>query len=207
MRAEEIMTTAVLVARPGTTVHEAAVLLTQNAVTSLPVLDDEERVIGIVSEVDLVRDRLPHDDRSHLRREPPQADPARLVREVMSDVVVCMSRHADIADIAALMVDHRVRAVPIVDGGTLVGIVSRRDLLRTLLRDDAAIKNDVLARLADYSVHADGQVPWEVEVSDGVVTVRGHYETDEQERIVEVLARNVAGVLRVHCLHHAFGSR
>jgi CBS domain-containing protein len=122
----------------ATSVRHAAELLTERGVTSLPVLDDE-RVVGIVSEVDLIRDRMPHDPRSHLRPEPhDQPDPARLARDVMGDVAVCLGENADAADVAALMLDNNVRAVPIVDGVRPVGIVSRRDLLRSLLRDDDA---------------------------------------------------------------------
>ena len=89
----------------------------------------------------------------------------------------------------------RVRAVPIVDGARLVGIVSRRDLLRTLLRDDNAIKSEVTQRLDEY---AGKSSRWNVAVEEGVVTIRGHFDDAAEQQIVTVLARTVPGVVRVH---------
>ena len=202
MKASEIMTRDVVVVHPDTTVRTAAERLTERGITSAPVVDDDGRVIGIVSEGDLIRGRMPHDVRSHLRPDDhPHADPPHLVGDVMSDTVVCMAETADTADLAGLMINSHVRAVPIVDGRRLVGIVSRRDLLRTLVRDDAAVRAEVCARLADYAGRPD---PWHVDVNDGIVIVRGHFDEGEQ-RIVDVLARSVPGVLVVHCHAHRFG--
>lgn len=201
MKASEIMTREVATVHTATSVRQAAELLTDRRVTSLPVLDDDDRVVGIVSEVDLIRNRMPHDPRSHLRPEPhEQPDPARVVRDVMNDFVVCLGANADTADVAALMLDNNVRAVPIVDGARLVGIVSRRDLLRTLLRDDNAIRAEVTHRLDEYGA-VSGR--WKVAVDDGVVTIKGHFAGAEEE-IVTVLARTVPGVVRVHIHHSAF---
>lgn len=198
MKASEIMTRAVATVHTGSSVRHAAELLTERGVTSLPVLDDDDRVVGIVSEVDLIRNRMPHDPRSHLRPEThEQPDPARLVCDVMSDVVVCLGENADTADVAALMLDNNVRAVPIVDGARLVGIVSRRDLLRTLLRDDDVIRAEVTRRLDDYAGHGGR---WTVDVEDGIVAIKGHFAGPGEE-IVTVLARTVPGVVRVHTYH------
>lgn len=202
MKASEIMTRDVVVVHPGTTVRDAADALTARGITSAPVLDDSGHVVGIVSEGDLIRGRMPHDVRSHLRPDTaPHADPPRLVGDVMCDTVVCMAETADTADLAELMINSHVRAVPIVDGKRLVGIVSRRDLLRTLVRDDAAVRAEVRARLAEYAGRAD---PWRVEVNDGVVSVQGRFAEGEQ-RLVDVLARSVPGVIVVHCKAHRFG--
>src|SRR5579859_2403061 len=196
MKANELMTREVVTARPDTPVRQAAALMAQHHVTSLPVLDDDGRLIGIVSEIDLVRDRLPRDPRSHLRPGPAQQpDPAQHVREVMTDVVSCLGESADTADIAALMVDKNLRAVPIVDGARLVGIVSRRDVLRTLLRDDTALVADVRERLDAYAGEQDR---WRVEVEDGVAVIRGHFDDAAQREAVTALASTVAGVIRVH---------
>jgi CBS domain-containing protein len=196
MRAAEIMTRSVVTVHADTPVHRAAALMTEHGITSLPVLDEDDGVIGIVSEADLLRDRMPHDPRSHLRRdEPDQPDPARLVGQVMSEAVCCMGENADTADLAACMLDNNVRAVPIVDGRRLIGIVSRRDLLRTLLRDDTAITSEVIQRLDEY---APSPRRWRVDVEDGVVTIRGHVADTAEQEIVTVLARTVPGVTRVH---------
>lgn len=198
MKTAEIMTRDVATVRPDSTVREAAELMALHSCTSLPVLDDDARVISIVSEADLLRDRLPHDPRSHLREDPEQQpDPARFVRDVMQETVICAPASADLADVAAQMLTNGVRAIPIVDGSTLVGIVSRRDVLRTLLRDDKLIAAEVAGRLDEY---AGSPRRWTVEVEDGVVGVYGEFTTD-QLHVVDVLVRSVPGVLRVHCHH------
>jgi CBS domain-containing protein len=201
MQAHEVMTRDVVTIGGQDSVRHAAELMAERQVTSLPVLDEDERVIGIVSEADLIRDRMPSDPRSHLRPDDRvRPDPSRLVREVMTETVMCLAASADTADLAALMLDNNVRAVPIVDGAHLVGIVSRRDLLRTLLRPDAAIVHDVTERLDDYSGDSGR---WKVAVSDGVVSITGRFADPDQERIVTALVRTVPGVLRVHTgCHH-----
>jgi CBS-domain-containing membrane protein len=75
MRARDIMTRSVISVRTDTPVQRAAALLTEAGITSLPVLDEDDRVVGILSEVDLIRDRMPHDPRSHLR--PRTSSPTR----------------------------------------------------------------------------------------------------------------------------------
>lgn len=195
MRASEIMTRDVVTVRVGTTVREAIALLAEHRITSLPVLDEDGNVVGIVSEVDLLRDRMPHDPRAHLRPSADRPDPARRVGEVMTDTVVCLSENADTADLAELLVDNNVRAVPIISGAELVGIVSRRDVLRTLLRDDTGIRADVIERLDAYAGRADR---WRVAVEQGVVTVAGHFDDPRQRSTVDALVRTVGGVVRVH---------
>jgi CBS domain-containing protein len=203
MQAYEVMTRDVVTIGVQDSIRHAAQLLAERRVTSLPVLDEDDRVVGIVSEADLIRDRMPSDPRSHLRPDDHvQPDPSRLVREVMTETVVCLAASADTADLAALMLDNNVRAVPIVDGAHLVGIVSRRDLLRTLLRPDADIIHDVTGRLDDYS-GAPGR--WHVTVVDGVVTITGPFADPDSQRIVTALVRTVPGVLRVHTRHHFLG--
>jgi CBS-domain-containing membrane protein len=201
MRADEIMTRLVVTVHADTSVQQAAALLTERGISSLPVLDEDDHVIGIVSEIDLLRNRMPHDPRSHMRTESDERkDPARLVGDVMTATVVCMPPFADAADLVELMLDNNVRAVPIVDGVHLVGIVGRRDLLSTLLRNDAVIRNEVALRLNEYAGDSESD-RWSVAVEDGVVTVRGAFDDERQRDVVTVLARTVPGVVRVH-LHH-----
>ncbi len=136
MKASDIMTRGVITVVPQTPVQEAIALLAAHAIASLPVIDDEGDVIGIVSEIDLLRDRIPRREVGDRR---PGADPppGRIVNDVMNEPVVCLPPGADLADVAELLLANHVRAVPIIDGPDLVGIVSRRDLLRTLVSDEA----------------------------------------------------------------------
>lgn len=199
MKAAEIMTSPVVTVTPDRPAREAIALLAEHEFTSLPVVDEDGEVIGIVSEIDLLRTRMPHDPRAHLRRQRDSADPPQTVGDVMSDAVICLSEQADAADLAEVLVDNRIRAVPILRGGDLVGIVSRRDVLRTLLRDDTAIRADVRERLAAYAGEPDR---WEVRVADGVVSVHGPYADDHERGAVTNLAATVPGVVRVHVKSH-----
>jgi CBS domain-containing protein len=195
MKASDIMSSPAVTATADMSAREAVALLAEHRITSMPVVDDNGDVIGMVSEVDLLRSRVPHDPRSHLLPQHDRADPPRTVREVMSDAVVCLSENADAADLAQVLVDNRIRAVPILRGGALVGIVSRRDVLRTLLRDDTAIFADVRERLASFAGEPDR---WAVTVAEGVVTVHGQFSSEREIDAVTGLARTVPGVVRVH---------
>ena len=196
MRASDIMTRSVITVHPDTSIEHAAALVSGHHITSVPVLDHQGEVVGIVSEGDLIRQRMPHDPRSHMLPHFADVDeaPARTVGEVMSHPVTCLPPNADSADLANLMLDRDIRAIPIVDGTQLVGIVSRRDLLRTLVRADTAITADVTTILNGYAGNA-GQ--WIVDVDGGVVTVQGPFEDDSHRKMVTVLARTVPGVIRV----------
>ena len=204
MKASEIMTRDVVTVRADTSAREAIALLARHHITSLPVLDDDRNVIGIVSEVDLLRNRVSHDPRAHLR--PPHDeghDPARTVRDIMTDTVICLSENADTADLADLFITNNVRAVPILRGADLVGIVSRRDVLSTLLRDDAVVRAEVQERLDAYAGESGR---WRLDVEEGVVSVHGHFDDDRQRQTVSALAHTVPGVVRVH-LHHSLRPR
>jgi CBS domain-containing protein len=195
VKVREIMTRPVTVVHTDTPVQEAAAMLTAHNITSMPVLDDDDQVVGIVSEADLIRERMPR----HENDNTDHGEPAHLVSQVMTDTVVCLPDSADTADAAELMLNYDVRAIPIVSGSRLQGIVSRRDLLRSLVRDDDAIAAEVRSRL-DYYAGRHGR--WSVEVDDGVVTVAGQFDDEAERQVVSVLARTVAGVSSVHTDRH-----
>jgi CBS domain-containing protein len=123
-------------------------------------------------------------------------DPDKTVWSVMTPVAVCLTEFADVADIAETMVDGDMRAIPIVDGPRILGIVSRRDLLRTLVRSDETIAAEIRARLEAQP----GGVPEDcaVSVTDGIVTIVGRFQTPSEREVVDALARTVSGVQRVH---------
>jgi CBS domain-containing protein len=109
----------------------------------------------------------------------------------MTDTVVAMSVTADAADLAETMLRHDVRSIPIVEGSTVLGIVSRRDLLRTLVRDDDVIRAEVAHRLDTYT---GGRQQWEVQVDEGQVRIDGPVEDEAERHILLILARTVPGV-------------
>ncbi|HEX6345205.1 CBS domain-containing protein [Umezawaea sp.] len=196
MRAEDVMSSPVVTVRPDTPVKAAIGLMTSHGFTALPVVDADDRLVGIVTEADLVRDRVIPDARTLVWREdraPVVEPPPDAVGEVMTSPATAVRRSADIAEVATVMLDGHIRCTPVVDRGKLVGVVSRRDLLRTLARDDRAIVADVRHVLAKYGGHGR----WAVSVADGVVTVVDEFDDAEDRHVASVLARSVPGVQAV----------
>jgi CBS-domain-containing membrane protein len=148
-------------------------------------------VVGMVSESDLLWHQVPDD----LGRMLPVRPPA-MVREVMSTDVVSAAPADDVAAAADRMLVHDVRSLPVVDGETLVGIVSRRDILRTLVRTDDVRCREVQHRL-DMCAGHDRR--WKASVHEGAVTVDGAFSDDAERRTVLVLARTVPGVAGAAC--------
>lgn len=194
MRARDIMTTQVVTVRTTTPVHDAAALLAEHGFTALPVLDDDDRLIGIVTEADLVRDRFPSDPRALIRDGGGHraASRATTVGEVMSSPVTAMVPGTDVADLTEALLAAHQRSVPIVEGSTVVGIVSRRDLIRVVAREDADIARDVRHRLEVFG----GGGRWLVTCSAGAVTIVDTRDSEDDEHIATVLAEAVPGVVR-----------
>jgi CBS domain-containing protein len=194
MRARDIMSSPVITVRPDTTVKEAANLLATHGFTALPVVDDDERLIGIVTEADLVRDRIPHDPRARILPgyERPTGQVPAAVGEVMSTPVTAMGPGTDVAELTAALLDARQRSMPIVDGSRVVGIVTRRDLVATIARDDATVAADVRHRLEIYG----GEGRWRVECHEGVVRIGDRFDDEADRHVATVLAEAVPGVVR-----------
>jgi CBS domain-containing protein len=198
------MTREVVTVGPDTSAKYAGELMAEHGFAALPVVDADNRLVGIVAEADVLRDRIPQDPRLHLRRDPPDEGVVLplLVRGVMTTAVVTVEPSADVADLARLLVEGRLRSVPVVDDGAVVGIVSRRDVLRTLVRPDADIRSDALRLVEGYT----GDLGcWDVRVTEGVTTVRRTRGVPDVSRAVEEFAlqrlvRTVPGVVAVHAL-------
>lgn len=206
MQARDVMTREVVTVGPDTSAKYAAEIMAVRGFAAVPVVDDDERLVGIVAEADVLADRLPPDPRLHLRRDEPAEDtpPALLVRGVMTEGVRSVDATADVSDLARLFVDDRLRSVPVLEHGDLVGIVSRRDLLRALVRPDDALRSDVLRLVERYT----GDIGcWDVRVTEGVATIRRTGGTPEiaadvEDRALRTLAHTVAGVVGAHVEHH-----
>ena len=193
MRARDIMTTPVHVIWQNAAVESAAELLTEKSVTALPVVDANGALVGMVSEGDLLWHRVPTDPTAHLWRHlenSPERRPGT-VREVMSARPVTATPDADVADIADMMLRHNVRSVPIVEDRDVVGIVSRRDILRAAVRGDDVLAREVQHRLDEY---ADGVRRWAATVDGGVAAISGDFTNDTERTVVTVLARTVPGI-------------
>lgn len=125
--------------------------------------------------------------------------PPEFVREVMTSAVRSVDTAADIADVTRLFVDERLRSVPVLQDGRLVGIVSRRDVLRALVRPDAELRDELLGLVEGYTGEPGA---YQVEVRDGVATVRRVTGSPQpsapvEERALDEIARTVGGVVAV----------
>jgi CBS domain-containing protein len=204
VQVRDVMTRDVVTVGPDTSAKYAGEVLAERGFAALPVVDDHQQLVGIVAEADLLRDRLPADPRLHLRREAPapESPPPLVVRGVMTARVRVVETGADVSDVARLFVDERLRSVPVVEDGRLVGIVSRRDLLTALVRADAVIRDELLHLVEGYT----GDLGcWDVSVTEGVATVRRIRGAPErsipvERRALETLARTVPGVIGVRIL-------
>jgi len=195
MRAKDIMSSPVHTVAQIASVESAAELITAKGVTALPVVDATGRLVGMVSESDLLWHRVPSDPSTHMRRRP-DTDPAGrpgMVAEVMSRYPVITQPDADVADIAEQMLETDVRSLPVVEDGLVVGIISRRDILRAMVRSDDVLTAEVQHRLDEY---ADGH-RWTATVVGGVAHVTGDFGDDIEQGVVAVLARTVPGVSAV----------
>src|SRR5262249_42296901 len=173
MNAADMMTSPVVAIGPEATVRDAAWTMLTNRISAIPVLDGQGRLVGILSEGDLLRRAQTGTQRrrswwgmlgldgEQLAAEFVKAH-GRTVADVMSRNVVTAHEDTPVEEIARLMETHGIKRVPIVADGKLVGIVSRADFLTALAgvtqspaaasRDDAALRAAILARLA--------RMPW-----------------------------------------------
>jgi len=202
MQARDIMTRTVVTVTATTTIHDAAMLLTSNGFTALPVVDDDGALIGLLTEVDILRDRFPHDPRFYCSDEgsiqrPDTRAPATTVGGVMTVPAASVRSGADVVDLLTLMRADGLRTMPVVDGQRLVGIVTRRDLVRTLTRDDQEVATDVRHQLENYG----GLNRFTVTVDGGAVTITDAMDNHTDLHVATVLAEAVSGVTVVHLIH------
>ncbi|TKJ17966.1 hypothetical protein A6V29_01090 [Blastococcus sp. CCUG 61487] len=198
------MTTDVVTVGPDTSVKQAAEVLAEHGFAALPVVDEQHRLLGIVSEADLLRDRLPRNPLLSLRRDEDTAaePPPTEVHAVMTEQVRTAEPTADVAAVAEVLVEARLRSLPVLDAGRLVGIVSRRDVLRTLIRSDEQLRTDLLRLVEDYTGDEDS---WDLTVAEGIATIRRtrgapQVSAETEEQVLHTLARTVTGIVGVQVL-------
>jgi CBS domain-containing protein len=215
MKAMDVMVRDVVTVKPETDVASAIKLLIEHDISALPVVDSDGRVIGMLSEADLVRRPEIGPDKQRpwwlealtpgfvLAAEFAKAHGLR-VDEIMSPHVVSASQGTTLGEIAALLEKHRIKRVPVIEDGKLVGIVSRSNLIQALAsapqtdpaaETDRKIRLDLLSRLADQSWTDFGSR--NVTVTDGVVHLWGLVNSSEERTALVALAEGVHGVVRV----------
>ncbi|MDT0309783.1 CBS domain-containing protein [Streptomyces sp. DSM 44917] len=213
-----VMTGDVVRAAPGTPLKDIAGLLAEHRISGLPVVDDDERVLGVVSEADLMaRQAWRGERRGHRRlfrargraargrggRDPGAAGqaaggpPAWTAAELMSAPAITVRATDPLAKAARTMADHRVKRLPVLDEeDRLVGIVSRRDVVGVFLRPDAEIRAEIEDRVLVRSLWLPAGAV-EVTVTDGVVTLDGAVERLSEIAIAVRLTAQTDGVVDV----------
>lgn len=216
MRAKDIMSREIVCVGVEESVFDAAELLLSSRVSAAPVTNDKGAIVGIVSEADLVRraeigtagkktwlGRL-LDSEASAARDFVAAQTRRVV-DVMTKDVVTADEDATLSELVELMERHDIKRVPIVRAGSVVGIVSRADLLRALLSrepggpalqpTDRALRENVVDALENRAWTS--RWPINVYANDGVVHLWGFVEGKEVRDAYRVAAENVPGVRRV----------
>ncbi|MDR7414972.1 MAG: CBS domain-containing protein [Armatimonadota bacterium] len=204
LRARDVMTTPVYTVGPETPVPEVARLLVERHISGAPVVDETGRLVGIVTEADLLPKEAgpaglpltallgpeaPPEVREHLRRYR-----GRVVREVMTREVVTATEDTPVQQLAALMLRKRVNRIPIVRGERVVGIVTRNDVLRAFFRRDEDLERAAQETLRDLELDP-GRLT--IRAREGVLEIRGEVDSPEHARLVELVLRALDGVVDV----------
>ncbi|CAL9389700.1 Inosine-5'-monophosphate dehydrogenase [Streptomyces sp. enrichment culture] len=198
----DVMTRSVVSVGRRTAFKEVVRLLRGRRVSAVPVLEGGGRVVGVVSEADLLpeqefRDSDP-DRRTRSRRlQDLRKAGALTAEELMTSPAVTVGAGVTLADAAGLMARHRVKRLPVVDErGVLEGVVSRADLLEVFLRDDEELAEQVRREVVARLFPGPGSAVW-VEVRDGVVRLVGRVRDTSLVPAAARLIRAVEGVVDV----------
>ncbi len=194
MLVREVMSSPAITVRRTDPVRQAVRALYEHDITAAPVVDDTGRLVGVVSELDLLRGEFEPDPRATVRpAPPPDGPPPHLVLEVMSHKVVTVSETTDITEVIDLMVGKRIKSLPVMRGDRIVGMISRRDLMAMLARPDDELRQAVIATLREQYPFGPS---WQVAVHNGVAELSGPPH-EHADHIADLLARTVPGIVRV----------
>ncbi|MFJ8149658.1 CBS domain-containing protein [Streptomyces sp. NPDC096048] len=198
----DLMSDAVVRVQRGTPFKEIAHLLQEYDITAVPVVDEENRPVGVVSEADLLQKMWggdpgrSTDDGERSRPDVGKAS-ATDAAGLMTSPAVCARESWSVVDAARVMARHGIKRLLVVDeGGRLIGVVSRSDLLRVFLRKDREIRTEIIEEALVGSL---GLAPssMQVDVTHGHVVLSGRLPGDVSVAVLEELCRRVDGVVAV----------
>ncbi|HRD76563.1 MAG TPA: CBS domain-containing protein [Hyphomicrobiaceae bacterium] len=212
MKARDVMSKTVVTVTPDTTIGDVARLMSEKRISGMPVVTADGKVVGVISESDLLH-------RSELGTEKQRnwwlrvfAEPDRLAREyakahgnkvadVMTSNVLSVSADDDLAKVAEILERHKVKRLPVVDGGKLVGVITRGDLVRALvgagvakpaaISDSAAVQHAIETKLREQRWLDASMI--RVIATDIEVQLWGFVTSDDQRKALRVLASEHAG--------------
>ncbi|HEX2552567.1 MAG TPA: CBS domain-containing protein [Microvirga sp.] len=218
LTAADVMVAQVVTVAPDATLQEAARVLLEHRISGLPVVDEAGRLVGVISEGDLLRRTEIGTERRRswwlemmvsqaVKTEEFVRSHATRVADLMTADVVAAAEETPLHEIASLLERHGIKRVPILREGRLVGLVSRANLLQAFaaaaaaqrapetVRDDRSLREAVIRRLKQVP----GGMPWlvTVTVEAGVVELRGPVTSPEQRQALRVAAETTPGVRAV----------
>ena len=215
MKAHEMMTKDVITVSPDATVRDIAALLVRHRISGLPVTTADRRVVGMVSQSDLLHKAEIGSEQKRKWWLATFGDPDGMAREyvkahgqkaadIMSRFIVSVADNAEFADVANTLSTHRVKRVPVIHDGKLVGIITRTDVVRALAKleaigpsrpGDVALQKAVLDKMRAQTWLDTAYV--NAEMTNGVVRLTGFIASDDQRRALRVLAEEVCGAGKV----------
>ncbi len=203
MKVGDVMTRDVRTIGGDAPLKEAAILMVRVGISGLPVVDDERKVVGIITEADFVTAEANRSWGRQRRRllanflgeaEPPQA---KTVADVMTSDPHTVDRDSSVTEAARRMTDLRVKRLPVVTpDGTLEGIISRADVMGAFARADDQLRDEVVNDVLIGVLQLDSSNV-AVTVTDGVVNLVGSVATRSESRLLEELSVRVEGVISV----------
>jgi CBS domain-containing protein len=206
MRVQDVMTTDVSTIGPDGLVKDAAIEFVQRRISGMPVVSSDGKVIGVISETDILPKEsgeqrgggllqwfLDPDDSWINRRFD-----AVVVEDAMSSPALTILPERPLAEAAKVMLDEDVNRLPVVDpDGLLVGLVSRGDLIRAFARPDAEIRREIQEDVIHGAMWIDPKA-LDVTVTSGIVTLKGEVSSEADAELLPTFARKIPGVVDVH---------
>lgn len=216
MKARDVMISPAITVTPSASVRDVAKIFLEQRISAVPVVDDQGRLVGIVSEGDLMHRTEAGTERKRswwlqgltgdetLAAEYVKAH-ARKVADVMTRRVITASPESPLHEIASVLESNSIKRVPIVKDGQVVGIVSRANLIQAVASDrkeldipasDATIRDKLMANLQAEPWAHTGLL--NITVKDGVVDLWGITGSDAERKAIRVAAETIPGVFTVH---------
>jgi CBS domain-containing protein len=205
MKVEDVMAREVATVSPETSLKDVATLLVEQGISGLPVVDGSGEVVGVISEADiLMKERAPAEKRGGvlgwlLEPSDPQAEAkldARTAGDAMTSPAITVGSGESVPKAAALMVERGINRLPVVEDGTLVGIVTRADLVRAFVREDALIAKEIRDEVILRQFWIDPE-SLAVSVTNGEVSLRGQVEKRSVAELLASVVERLPGVVAV----------
>jgi len=203
MKVGDVMSDEIMTITADAPLKDAAMIMVKSGVSGLPVVDDDRKVVGIITEADFVTAEANRSWGRQRRRllanflGDPAPQNAKTVADVMTLNPHTIDSASSVTEAARKMTDLRVKRLPVVlPDGTLCGIISRADVMGVFTRPDEALADEIASGVAlDILGLSPGDIS--VAMTDGVAQISGHVPSRSEARILEELASRVEGVVAV----------